>query len=59
MIPGTVVTVMDGEDVSGVAEVFLLAPFRDDCAVSGTRSSLGMRITLGAEDRVLRGPAPG
>lgn len=54
-IPGTVVTVMDGKDVSDVAEVFLHSPFRDDCdGDERNSSSLGMRITLGADDRVLR-----
>jgi hypothetical protein len=54
-IPGTTVTVLDGQDVADIAEVFIHSPFRDDCGgTNRNASSLGMRITLIRDDDRLR-----
>lgn len=54
-IPGSTVTVLDGEDVSEVLEAFIHSPFRDDCDGSDRNSSsLGMRLTLTDNDATLR-----
>jgi hypothetical protein len=55
--PGHVVTSLDGDNVSGLFEAFIHAPFKDDCAAARNETSLALQITLrdasGADGRVL------
>jgi hypothetical protein len=45
------VTELDGHDVTGMAEVFIHSPFRDDCdGDERNATSLGIRIRLTSED---------
>jgi beta-lactamase superfamily II metal-dependent hydrolase len=55
--PGHVVTSLDGDDVVGLFEAFIHAPFKDDCAAARNETSLALQVTLrdasGADGRVL------
>src|SRR5258708_23565952 len=44
--PGQIVTAVDGDDVSDRFEVFIHAPFKDDCAAARNDTSLAMQVTL-------------
>jgi hypothetical protein len=44
--PGDAVGTIDDEDVSDVFEVFIHAPFKDDCAAERNDTSLAMQVTL-------------
>lgn len=44
--PGHVVDLLDGEDLSDKVEVFIHAPFRDDCAAARNETSLAIQVTL-------------
>ena len=44
--PGQRVTAVDGDDVSDHLEVFIHAPFKDDCAAARNDTSLAMQVTL-------------
>src|SRR5258708_13505954 len=44
--PGQLVTAVDGDDVSDRFEVFIHAPFKDDCAAARNDTSLAMQVTL-------------
>jgi len=45
-VPGSVVTELDGEDISTDFEAFVHAPFKDDMAESRNNTSLALQITL-------------
>lgn len=44
--PGHLVTTLDGEDMVGVFEAFIHAPFADDCAAARNETSLALQVTL-------------
>ena len=44
--PGESVTSVDGDDMSGLFEAFIHAPFKDDCAAERNDTSLALQITL-------------
>lgn len=45
-VPGTTVTVIDGQEFKGVFRAFVHAPFRDDVDGDRNDSSLGLQVTL-------------
>ena len=55
--PGDMVSTIDGIDVSDRLEIFLHAPFKDDCAAERNDTSVALQITLkdvdGREGRAL------
>lgn len=50
--PGEAVTSIDGEDLSDRFEVFIHAPFKDDCAAERNDTSLAIQVTLKSSDGV-------
>jgi hypothetical protein len=44
--PGEAVSRLDGEDLGDRFEVFIHAPFKDDCAAERNATSLAMQVTL-------------
>jgi beta-lactamase superfamily II metal-dependent hydrolase len=44
--PGEAVSRLDGEDLADRFEVFIHAPFKDDCAAERNATSLAMQVTL-------------
>lgn len=44
--PGDSVTTLDGEDLSSLVEIFIHAPFKDDCATARNETSLAFQLTL-------------
>ena len=44
--PGQVVDLLDGEDLSDKVEIFIHAPFKDDCAAARNETSLAIQVTL-------------
>jgi beta-lactamase superfamily II metal-dependent hydrolase len=44
--PGDAVTSIDATDMAGIFEVFIHAPFKDDCAAARNDTSVAMQVTL-------------
>ena len=48
--PGDLVTMIDGEDLVGRVEIFIHAPFKDDCAAPRNETSLAFQLSLACID---------
>ena len=45
-VPGTTVSLVDGDNLSGSFEAFIHAPFKDDAESERNETSVGMRVSL-------------
>ena len=45
-VPGSTVSLVDGDDLSGSFEAFVHAPFKDDAEAERNETSVGMRVSL-------------
>ena len=45
-VPGTTVSFVDGDNLSGSFEAFIHAPFKDDAESERNETSVGMRVSL-------------
>jgi beta-lactamase superfamily II metal-dependent hydrolase len=48
--PGNSITTVDGEDIEGIFEAFVHAPFKDDSAAERNNTSLALQISLKEEN---------